>query len=56
LAERDSTGAIAKIAPWLFVATNLLVLFLVAKTLVLLVKGKLFPVRATPTATARAPL
>ena len=46
LAERGSVGAITELAPWLFIAANILVLVLAAKTLVLLTTGKLLPVRA----------
>ncbi|MBV9251078.1 MAG: dicarboxylate transporter/tellurite-resistance protein TehA [Alphaproteobacteria bacterium] len=56
LAERDSAGAIAELAPWLFIAANLLILLLAAKTLALLVMGKLLPARAASTAVARARL
>lgn len=57
LAERNGAGAIAHLAPWLFIAANLLVLLLTARTLVLLVMGKLFPVRAASIAeTARVSL
>jgi tellurite resistance protein len=56
LTEREGAGAIAHLAPWLFIAANLLVLLLTARTLVLLAMGELIPARAVSIGTASTPL
>lgn len=55
MVARGDTGAAATLAPWLFVAANLGMLWLLIGTLRLLVTGRLLPATATTAAAALPP-
>ncbi|MGF6299003.1 tellurite resistance protein TehA-like permease [Paraburkholderia sp. WC7.3d] len=56
LVERGPTGPIEFAAPVLFLAANAIIAMLVAKTLQLLVQGKLIPPVAASSTAAAAPV